>query len=62
MFGFLFCAVMAGIMTYLGTFLTPYMPEYMTIGKFMTYAFYYVYMFLCLVTGIHFLYRAYMNK
>lgn len=62
MFGFLFYVAMAGIMTYLGTFFTPHMPEYMTLGKFMTYSFYCIYLFLCLVGGLHSLYRAYTNK
>lgn len=62
MFAFLFYVAMGCTMTYLGSFFTPYMPEYMTTGKFVTLTFYYVYMFLCACGCIHALYRAYFKK
>ena len=56
MFAFLFYVSMMCVMAYLGSFVSPYIPDHTTTGKVVTLTFFYGYMGACVIGCLHSLY------
>ena len=50
----IFCAIMFVIMAGMFSFIGQYIPDHMTIGKFMTVSFFAIYEIMCFVAIIYF--------